>query len=80
MTGNKRPAMTNKPLEPYSKEKHRSSLVPFLEGWMGGFDDDLPDGAWQAIIEEGVAEWATINRVRIDTLDGFMEYLEARND
>lgn len=70
----------SKKLEPYSTDKHRSSLVPFLDGWMHCDDDDLPDGAWQAIIEEGVAEWATINRVRIDTLDGFMEYLEARSD
>ena len=77
MTGNEKPA--KRKLMPYSGHKHRAGLVAFLDGWMGCDDDDLPDGAWQAIIEEGVAEWAVINRVCIDTLDGFMEYLEARN-
>lgn len=40
-------------------------------------DDDMPDGAWQAMLEDAAKEWARKNGEEVDGHDAFMEYLRA---
>ena len=50
-------------------------LVKFLDD--NGFNDDsLPDGAWQAMLEDGVKEYNRKNGTRYDPFDGFMYYIK----
>lgn len=37
-------------------------------------DDDTPDGAWQAILEDAAEEWGRNNGVDVDGFDAFMDY------
>lgn len=60
----------------YDKRFHRVGLVAFVSAWDM---DDLPDGAWQCMIEEGVQAWADEYGVSIDPNDGFHEYLKGRD-
>lgn len=69
----------NKRMIPYNSLKHRESLYNFISGWMEGMDD-LPDGAWQAVIEEGVEEFSKHYLIDIDSNDGFHEYLSAEQE
>lgn len=50
-------------------------LIDFLEAYD---HDDLPDGAWQAMIEDGVKAYNEEFGARIDPFDGFMAYIEAK--
>ena len=48
-----------------------------LFGFMSAFDDEeAPDGAWQAMLEEGAQAWADENGEDIDTHDAFMAYVD----
>lgn len=58
---------------PYNPREHRVSLVAFVSAWDM---NELPDGAWQSTIEEGVQAWADEYGVAIVPLDGFHEYIK----
>lgn len=55
-------------------------LLEFLDGWMMPMDDDLPDGAWQAMVQEGVAAYNETYGTHIDTFDGWMAWVKARQE
>ncbi len=41
-------------------------------------DDDLPDGAWQAKIEDGVEEWNKDHpTAKLDPFDTWLAYIKA---
>ena len=52
-----------------------AGLFDFLEAYD---HDDLPDGAWQAMIEDGVKDFNDAFEANVDPFDGFMAYIEAR--
>jgi hypothetical protein len=56
----------------------REDLTEFLYA----FDiDDLPDGAWWAVLEEGAEAFIRERKLKsIDAIDLVHEYLEAQND
>ena len=39
-------------------------------------DDDIPDGAWQAMLEDTARQYASDNKLYVDSFDAFMDYLE----
>lgn len=39
-------------------------------------DDSLPDGAWQARLQEAAEEWGRRNGVNVDGFDAFIDYVE----
>ncbi len=48
-----------------------------LVGFLVAYDnDDLSDGAWQAVLEDGAKAFSQAYGIRIDPFDGFMEYVE----
>jgi len=48
-----------------------------LFGFLSAFDDDsAPDGAWQAMIEDGVIAWNEDNKTNLDPFDTFHAYVE----
>ena len=54
------------------KKNLRKELCDFLDGWMDiSGADDMPDGAWQAMCEEGVEAFNQEYGTHIDTNDGF---------
>ena len=59
---------------PYNWKQHRKGLVEFLEAWDM---DDLPDGAWQAFLEEGAEAYSDEFQIAIDPHDAFIEYCRA---
>lgn len=54
-----------------------TALFDFLDGW---YDDELPDGAWWAMLEEGVVAYNKETGQDIDPNDGVHAYLQARGD
>jgi len=50
-------------------------FLEFLEAWD---DDTLPDGAWQALLEEGVDAYNQEHDANIDSYEGFMAYVESK--
>ena len=59
--------------QPYDRATHGEALV----GFMSAFDEvDLPDGAWQAMLESGGEAFAQEWNVAIGGYDAFMEYIE----
>lgn len=75
---------------PYSRDrraKHRAkaSAPTDPHSALGLFDyleaydhDELADGAWQAVIEDGVKAYNQRFGTNVDPFDGFMAYVEAR--
>lgn len=64
-----------------ARAKRQSRYVPpaGLIGFLEAFDhDDLPDGAWQAMIEDGVEAYNKEFGAHIAPFDGFMAYAEAK--
>lgn len=60
------------PRQRYDRELHGPGLV----GFMAAFDDDdLSNGAWQAMLEDGGRAYADEFGVDIDGFDAFHEYL-----
>lgn len=59
---------------PYNKVAHQQGLVDFLQAWDM---DDLPDGAWQAMLEEGAEAYSDEFGISIDPHDAFIEYCTA---
>lgn len=58
---------------PYNRKQHQQGLVDFLRA----FDlDDLPDGAWQAYLEEGAVLYSDEFGIQIEPNDAFFEYIE----
>ena len=48
-----------------------------LFGFLQAFDDDdLPDGAWQAKIEDGVVAWNEDKGTNLSPFDTWVEYVE----
>jgi len=48
-----------------------------MYAYMSAMDnDDLPDGAWQACLEDAAKEWGNMNGVEVDTHDAFIGYIE----
>ncbi len=43
-------------------------------------DDDLPDGAWWAMLEEGVRNYNEANGTNFDPFEGVHAYLRAKGD
>ena len=41
--------------------------------------DDIPDGAWQAMLEDTARQYASSKSLYIDSFDAFMGYLEWSN-
>jgi len=41
--------------------------------------DDIPDGAWQAMLEDTARQYASDNKLYVDSFDAFMDYLEWSN-
>jgi len=65
------------PRQRYSREMHGQGLVDF----MAAFDhDDISDGAWQAMLEDGGAAYAQEMGVDIDPHRAFMEYVSLTGD
>lgn len=63
------------PAQRYHREIHGQGLVDFMQA----FDnDDLSDGAWQAMLEDGGDAYAETFGVKISGYDAFMEYVELR--
>ena len=69
----------------YTKEEYEADMdaidVPdgfehYLEAWD---NDSLPDGAWWAYLEEGVASYNEDNGTSIDGNDGVHVYLKRKN-
>ena len=57
----------------YDAGAHRDTLI----GFMSAYDnDDLPDGAWQAMLEDGAKAFSKEFEIHIDPYDAFMEYVE----
>jgi len=50
-------------------------LFDFLEAYD---HPDLADGAWQAVIEDGVKAYNAAFGHHVDPFEGFMAYVEAR--
>lgn len=47
-----------------------------LYAFLQAFDnDDLPDGAWQAMIEDGVRAWNNDKSAKRDPFDTFLQYV-----
>lgn len=69
---------TQKPIcTRYDATQHRDSLI----GFMSAYDnDDLSDGAWQAMLEDGAKAFSKHFGIRIDPFDAFMEYVEHSGD
>jgi hypothetical protein len=61
--------------EKYVSAIHRQSLIDFVSAYD---NDDLPDGAWWAVMEEGVEAWSSYSGVSIDPHDGVLEYAKGR--
>lgn len=58
----------------YQASKHRDQLV----GFMSAYDhDDLSDGAWQAMLEDGAKEFTKATGIQIDSFDAFHEYINS---
>lgn len=70
--------MSKKPIPiSYSAPKHRNALI----GYMSAYDnDDLSDGAWQAMLEDGAKAFSKEFGIRIDPFDAFMEYVNHSGD
>ncbi len=69
--------MSEKKLIPYHAAAHRDLLI----GTLSAYDnDDLSDGAWQAMLEDGAKAFTQAYGIRIDPFDGFMEYVEHSGD
>lgn len=68
--------MTNKKNStgtPYIAAHHRDTLIAYLSA----FDNkDLPDGAWQAMLEDGAKAFSEDFGISIEPFDAFMEYAE----
>ncbi len=48
-----------------------------LFAFLQAFDnDDAPDGAWQAQIEDGVTFWNEDKKTSLDPFDTFLNYVE----
>lgn len=63
-----------------ARAKRQGRYVPpvGLIGFLEAYDhDDLPDGAWQAMIEDGVKDFNEWQGASVDPFDGFMAYVEA---
>lgn len=55
----------------------KDTLFAFLQA----FDDDsLPDGAWQAMIEDGVTAWNEAEKANLDPFENFLEYVAETED
>ena len=52
-------------------------IEDFLEAWN---NDELPDGAWWAMLEEGVTAYNEVEGTRVDPNDGVHAYLARRHD
>lgn len=49
--------------------------------WMEDFDNaELPDGAWQAVLEDAVTTFNEENNTQFDPLDSFLEYVQWLSD
>ena len=59
---------------PYNRKQHQQGLVDFMRAWDM---DDLPDGAWQAYLEEGAEVYSDEFLIAIDPHDAFIEYCTA---
>ncbi len=40
--------------------------------------DDLPDGAWQQMIEDAVEEWNRLFKTKYDPYDTWLAYIERK--
>lgn len=54
------------------KKKTRDKLFCHMEAVE---DEDMPDGAWQQMLEDAAEHWGRENNIRVDGYDAFMEYL-----
>lgn len=63
--------MTLKKKIPYNRKHHQQGLVDFLQAWDIA---DLPDGAWQAYLEEGAKAYSDEFQIDIDPHEAFLEY------
>lgn len=64
-----------------ARAKRQGRYVPpaDLIGFLEAYDhDDLADGAWQAMIEDGVKDYNEWQGASVDPFDGFMAYIEAK--
>ena len=56
--------------------KKEISLYPYMDAWN---DDELSDGAWMAMLEEGVVSFNKENNTNYDFYDELGGYIEWRN-
>lgn len=61
----------------YNEYRDRESLVTFMSAYDNG---DLPDGAWQAMLEDGAEEFTRTTGIQIEPIDAFHEYLASLDD
>jgi hypothetical protein len=54
-------------------------FIDWMSGYCGGLDD-LPDGAWQAWCEEGVAVFNKDCGTHIDPHDGWLYWVNNKDD
>lgn len=69
--------MSNKKLTPYHAAAHRDTLIATLSAYD---NSDLPDGAWQAMLEDGAKAFTKAYGISIEPFDAFMEYVEHSGD
>jgi len=64
-----------------SSVKVPSKLKDEFVGWMEAFNmDDLPDGAWFAVLEEGAEKFGKkFNLKNLDTNDAVIQFLDWRD-
>ncbi|MFA7667328.1 MAG: hypothetical protein WCY32_14560 [Burkholderiaceae bacterium] len=62
------------------RERHTDpTSVPGLFDFLETFDhDDLSNGAWQAVIEDGVKAYNKEFGTNVDPFEGFMAYVRPR--
>lgn len=59
------------------RQQDRFVAPPGLFDFLIAYDhDDLPDGAWQAMIEDGVKDFNDEFGAFVDPYEGFMAYVE----
>jgi hypothetical protein len=60
----------------YSKEENgKKHLFMFMESMN---DDDLPDGAWEAVLEAAVEQYNELESTNFDPHTMFLEYVRTR--
>jgi hypothetical protein len=56
-------------------------LCGFLDGWQEASGaEDMPDGAWQCVMMEGVEAYNTENNTKFDPHEGWLYWIQHRED